>query len=234
MKKSFVFTLVLIYGLNLFSQINKGGILISIDGNYLKSNTNSGVLSNQYSVQGKYLELNASAGIFVSDNFIVGIGLEYNLQKETRDYTTYLVNYLQDAELQVNSHILSPEIFFGYYFPITSRLFINTNLSAAYGTIRTDLHYMSIDMAIDTSGQYQSSIGSIGRIVRESKSSREYDYFVSRLCPEILYSFTDKWIGFISLGGIEYSITQWNMKSSTWNINFNPNYWRVGVKFKIN
>lgn len=59
------------------------------------------------------------------------------------------------------------------------------------------------------------------------------DYFGTQLDPGLTYFVTDKFGVFLGLGGIKYSLADWESNNSDWSINFNPSEWSFGIKFKM-
>ena len=68
---------------------------------------------------------------------------------------------------------------------------------------------------------------------RGSGGTSESDYFGTEVCPELTYFVSTKFGFCLGLGGIKYSMTDWKTGNSNWTVNFNPNYWKLGIKIKI-
>lgn len=231
MKRNVILILILFFSLDSFGQIAKGDVIISMDGNYMKINTESGVFTNKSSTNGQYLNLGISMGVFLSDHFVMGIGLNYNWGKETRfNQLIYSSNLLQIEELIIKSKILLPGVFFGYYFPIAGKFYFNANLVLNCGKINSDYESIraqrSTYFTTDSAYIYSDHPISGGY----SKSSSTY-YFSMQIRPELSYFFSSKFGLSLGLGGIEYSLTDWKFENSACAINFNPAYWKLGIKF---
>lgn len=228
MKKSVIIVLIVFSTMDLFGQINKGDIIISFDGNYMNTKTENGVTTNLSSTKGQYLSIGSSFGYFFSNQFIMGIGLNYDWGKETRANKLYFNNFVQEEVMDITSNVILPNIYLGYYFPITSKLSFNTNLKLSYGVIKSDYSTLYAgagsfitDSVINTNSNY----------FRGSEKQSKTDYFSTQICPELTYFISSKFSICLGLGGLEYSLIDW--KKEKWIVNFNPSYWKFGIKFKI-
>lgn len=208
--------------MDLFGQISKGNFIISFDGNYMKTNTESGVMTNRLNSSGQYLSIGSSLGYFFSNRFIIGIALDYNWRKEKRFSKLLINNLMQQEGMYIKSKVILPNIYLGLYFPITNKLYFNTNLKFSYGIINAD--YKTIYWAVS-----DSTLTYIRGYSDESKS----DFFSAQICPELTYFITPKFGLCLGLGGIGYSLIDWKKENSFWIVNFNPSYWEFGFKVKI-
>lgn len=77
-KNYFLLLLLFLFALNSYSQIEKGNIIISLEGNYSNTSSENGVTTNLTETDGKYLEIGSSIGLFLSDRFVAGFGFDYN------------------------------------------------------------------------------------------------------------------------------------------------------------
>jgi hypothetical protein len=230
MKRNVLIVLIIFSTLELFSQINKGKTIMSFDGNYRKSNTESGVTTNHRSIQGQYLNVGPSIGYFITDRFIVGVGVDYYWEKETRSNSLFTNNeYAQMETMKIKSKALLPGLFVGYYYPINDKFYFSTNLKISYGNIKTESHSMvATARKIDDDGI--ELIGSLPSVLTEQRAIYDNDYFSSKISPELTYFVSKKFGLNLGLGGIEYALPDWESDNSSWAINFNPKYWRLGVK----
>lgn len=224
MKKNLLIALVIFSTLNIYAQDNKGKVLISGDVNYMKTSSESGVTTNKSSVQGQYLSVGSSIGYFVTDRFIVGVGLDYNWEKELRSNLLYFNHIIQLEKTDVKSKVFLPNIELGYYYPIINKLYFNTTTKISFGTVKSEYNttYAVASPFIDTASFSNSLSG--------GHNNSEYDIFSMKVSPEVVYFISPEFGVCLGLGGIEYSLIDNN---SGWMINFNPNYWRVGFKFKL-
>ena len=231
MKKNLLIVLIAFFTLDLFSQIDKDDVIFSVNGNYVKTTTENGVTRNQNSSQIKDLSIGATFGYFVTDRFVAGFGLDYYWNKEARRSGLYINNYMQKELMKITSDALLPNVFVGYYYPIIGKFYINTHLKISYGKLKSDYNTVIL-------GTFNDPIDGISVINEPSTYIKEYewnsktDYFSVSLSPELTYFITPNFGVCLGLGGIEYSMTDWITDNSNWGINFNPAYWKFGIKIK--
>lgn len=234
MKQQLLIALLVLSTMDLFSQIDKGKIIISVNGNYTKSTSENGVLTNQTTVQGKYLNIGASFGYFLTDKFIAGFGLDYSWNKETRSNTLMINRFSQYEGIDLKSTAVLPNIYLGYYYQVINKLYFNTNLKLSYGKVKSeyndllvgDVHYPA-DTIISVTDQYSASY------MFSKAGSTEVDFFSAQVLPELNYFVSQKISLCLGLGGIEYSMIDWKTDNSNCTINFSPAYWRFGIKIKL-
>jgi len=234
MKKNVLIVLIAFSTLDLFSQIAKGKIIISVDGNYLQTTTESGVSTNQNLAKGKNLSVGTSVGYFITDRFIAGVGLDYYWNKESRRTELMINRFFQAEDMNIKSKAFLPNIYLGYYYQIINKLYINTNLKFSYGKIKSDYTTLisgNVDYPNDTYIVLTDLYSP--RYVKGYEGRSEVDFFSSILFPEVTYFISSNFSLCLGLGGLEYSMTDWKTDNSNWRINFNPVYWRFGIKMKI-
>jgi hypothetical protein len=238
MKRLFFLNFMLLFTLGLFSQIHPNGIVFSLNGNYSKSGSETGVTSNCNSTDGKYLNLGASFGNVVSEHVIIGFGLDYSYGKETREYDnvfeTERIFYGQFEEMDIKSKSFIPFLYFDYYYSIMKNLYLDVSFKFHYGEVNSKYStiYYGIyqEMYVDSTDAFNNSDYSSVLFSKEGKSS--YSYCGMQLVPELTYFY--KKLGFsLQLGGMEYGFKDWKTKNSIWNISFNPVNWQFGFKFCI-
>ena len=234
MKKLVILAISIFITMNLFSQIEKGKLIISVDGNYSESSTESGVMHNKNINQGKYLKLGTSIGCFITDRFIAGIGLDYNWGKEDRLNKLMINKFYQQELANVELKALLPNLYLGYYHPITEKLYVNINIKFNYGKIKSEYDDYKAgttddlsDNTIKLSDKYSSSY------TMKFNNSSKIDFFGISILPELSYFISSKFSLYIGLGGASYSFLDWETDNSNWLINFNPTYWNTGVKINI-
>jgi hypothetical protein len=234
MKKIVLIVLIVFSTLNLFSQIEKGRIIVSIDGNYIKSTTENGVTLNQNVSQIKNFNIGTSVGYFMTDRFVVGVGLDYYWNKESRKTEMMINRFFQIEVMNIESNAFLPNIYLGYYYPILNKLYMNANLKLSYGKVKADYNtliagsvYYQSDTMIIIADQYSSTY------VKGSEKSSSIDLVNAEIIPELTYFISSKFGLCLGLGGIEYSMIDWETDNSSWTINFNPVNWRFGIKLKI-
>ncbi len=234
MKRILLIAIIIFSNLDVFSQADKGKIIVSIDGNYEKSTTENGVTTNQNVVQGKYLSAGATVGYFITDRFIAGIGLDYNSGKEDRTNEVMINSFFQQEAMNLKSRSFLPNIYFGYYYQIIDKLYINTNLKFSYGKVKSEYNTLlagSVYYPSNTITEFNDQYSSPYAIGQEKNS--KVDFFSTKILPELSYFITPEFSFYLGLGGIEYSLVDWETDNSNWTINFNPTDWRFGIKIKV-
>ncbi len=227
MKKNLLILLIIFSTLELYSQIDKGNVIVSVDGNYNKTINTNGVEADNNTIKGQYLSVGASIGYFLMDNFVIGIGLDYDWNKENRLYEmTLIYKYFQEEEMNIKFRTFIPNLYFGYYYLITNKLYFNTNIKFSYGKIKNEINsiYSGFDIITDTGSNY---------VRIPPNQYTEKDFFSTKISPEMIYFISSKFSICLNLGGLGYSIIDWNNNNSSWTIDFNPIYWRLGIKMKI-
>lgn len=233
-KKLLLITVTIFSTLNLFSQTDKGQIILSIDGNYKKSTTENGVTKNQNVTQGKYLDAGASIGYFITNRFIVGFGLDYNWEKEDRANNLMINKYYQTERTSIKSNVFLPNVFVGYYYPITNRLYVNANLKFRCGKVKSEYDtfwagnvYYPSNTVIELTDDYSSSYA------MNQVGNSKLDFFSADIFPELTYFISTRFSFSLGLGGVSYSLLDWETDNSNWMIDFNPSCWKFGVKIRI-
>lgn len=227
MQKNILVLLFLFFALPLFSQVKTGDIVLSLDGSYMKTNTGGGFTTNMWGTQAKNLRVGLSAGYFFSERFVAGVGLDYSRDKELRSNLVTFNNSSQMEEMDYLSHAWLPNVYLGLYFPVVSKFYITANFKTSYGKINT---------------RYTSSYASIGNIVVGSpvsssvhviSSDAKVDYFSNMIYPELLYFLGSKTSISLMPGGIQYVLTGWDTHNAEVAVNFNPVYWKLGLRLKL-
>jgi hypothetical protein len=231
MKRKILIVLITCSTLNLFAQFDKGDFIISAVGNYMKVNNEYGVTTNQNFIKGQYLNLGTSIGTCISNKLIVGVGLDYNWVKETRNGSLIFNDFIQQEEMISKSFVSLPNLYLSYYQRIVDKLYFSSTLRFSCGKVRSLYTTTYVGMSIpDLSSNVSYSSNSY---LRGSARTFESDYLGTEVCPELTY-FVSKELGlYLELGGVKYSMTDWKMDNSNWTVNFNPNYWKLGIKIKI-
>lgn len=229
MKRTVLLTLIAFSTIHLFAQTDKGKFIFSIEGNYQKTTTESGTTFNSLSVQSKYTNVGIAAGYFITDRFAVGIGLDYYRNNETRaSYLALGQNYQMEVD-QIKSTALAPSIHFNYYLPVLPKLYFNGKLKFCYGKIKTDMR--SVRASAEPYEPYNLTeyIPNSGSYV----SNYNPKFFNARFSPELTWFISSKLGLYLGLGGLEYTISEWDSDNSSFIINFNPSNWRLGVSLKL-
>ena len=231
MRRTLFFIITVLYTFNLSAQFSKGDMLISVEGNYSKSNSGSGVFTNQFVSNEKNLNLGASMGFFVNNHVLLGFGVDYSWEKATHINRLFFDDKFQFEELNTKTNLILPNAFVGYYYPILERLYFNTNLKLSYGVMKSENTTNCMGGTKFTS-TYQLQIENLAYAYTIERDA-DYDYFSAQICPEITWFATSKVGLSLGLGGIGYAITDWESDTSSWMINFNPNVWKLGVKIRL-
>ncbi len=233
MKRNLLLVLMLFLSSFLFAQIEKGDFLFSIEGNYLKNQSSTGLILDKTLIDGKYLNLGFRAGYMLSDNVIGGIGISYLWEKESKYNLVYVADNRQLEQMDVKSSLVLPNIYLGYITKITKGLYINPNIEVAYGTLKSEYSagwFWERNITFQSGVYYydDDDFGSGGN-TRDSR----VDYFSISIVPKIMFFATRNIYLNLSLGGISYAILDWEEESSSWEINFNPKNWSFGFGFKL-
>ncbi len=233
-KKVIFLAVAIISNLNLFSQIEKGHIILSLEGNYMQPTTETGVVNNQNTTEGKYLEIGSSIGCFISNKLIAGIGLDYNWIKEYRGNQLMINKYYQTEVTKIKSRVFLPNIYLGYYYPVFNRLYINAKLKFSYGKIKTEYNTIVAGSVYDPTNASTLLIDdSSSSYVSEEEGSSNVDFSSIDIIPELSYYVSSRICVCLGFGGISYSISDWDMDYSSWAVNFNPSYWKFGIKIRM-
>lgn len=105
--------------------------------------------------------------------------------------------------------------------------FSSGKIKSEYNTLIAGSVYYPTDTMIIIADQYSSTY------VKGSEKSSKIDLFNAEILPELTYFISSKFGLCLGLGGIEYSMTDWETDNSSWTINFSPVNWRFGIKLKI-
>lgn len=215
---------------NLSAQMDKGNLIFSVDGNYTKTSSETGVISNLHVSDGKFLDLGFSIGYKVSNSFVVGIGIDYGWSKEERTNQFSINRFYQMEQLNTKTNVFMPNVYFEYQYPLINKLFLSTNLKVGYGKITTDIHRYLLGAAAFLSDNDIQYINKYDNYAYEFKEKADVNAFNARLCPELTYCILPKLAFSLGLGGIEYAIVDWEKDHTSWEVNFHPNNWRFGMK----
>lgn len=229
MKKAVLIILLSISSLNLFSQLNKGEIVASMNGNYLKTNIENGVTSNQNASQIKNLNLGASVGYFVAARIELGVGIDYYWEKESRTNRLTIGDLYQAEVMDLKSNGFLPHIYLGYYYPIVDRLYLNGKLKFGYGKIKSESNTLIAGRSnYPSESSYSPTPYTIG-----SEETYEADIFNAEIIPELTWFISPKVGLSLGLGGVKHTLLDWESDNSSWSVNFDPAYWNFGFKIRL-
>jgi hypothetical protein len=235
MKKT-VFSLSLLFlTFSVIAQIEKGDILVKVNGNYTQILAGSNNSYNSAYSKNRSGNIGTSIGYLISNNYVLGVGLDYGWNKQLGKNYLYLNNYAQLGYTETKSREIIPFIYFGYYHNISDKLVINADMEIRCGAIKSEFNSLVVgayNYTTDSIYYYpyiRPSISSNYTIENESRT----DVFGIALNPEITYYLT-KNIGLtLCIGGIEYEMYDWETDNSIWDVNFHPKNWEFGVKIRL-
>ena len=215
---------------NLFGQINKGDIIISLNGNYHTDYEENSTYAFTYEKQQKYFNLSGEIEYFLTESFSVGLGVNHFGKKETRTngISLMLVDnpYVQVAVSEIESGCYMPVMSINYTLSLAKNLYFNAKVSGGYGNIKSNylLYYIaSSDPSININNENEFPI-------EENVNS---EYFTIGFYPELTY-FLHKNIGiYLGLGGVKYELNNWNHDESYWFADFSPIYWSLGARLRF-
>ena len=234
-KQFFLLLIAFTFSVNTFSQIKKGNVLISLDGNYQKTGSAIGVTTNNFSSYGPSLALGISAGVMFSDNWAIGVGLDYGRNKITTvNELVYAAQHIQVESMDTKENIYAPNIFISYYYNIAGKLYLSTSLKFSAGFAKQVSESFIASMYIpDVEPGTITTIDDRYDRNMSFKHTSDIEFGNITLYPELVYFISNR-IGFhLGLGGISYTMPDWETKDSQWLVNFNPQYWQLGIKIKL-
>lgn len=237
MRKNAFLILFILSSIDLFAQLNKGDVIAKFDGNYRKTNTESGVPTNFTSTKGQYLSLSPSIGYCFSNQLAIGFGIDYSLSKEDRINGIFFNLALQQTESNIKSKVFMPNINLSYNYQVINNLYLSAVLKLGIGTINTETKtfyaYRSSFIGNAIPQTDTVLLANINNYNNGFNSTHQFDYFNTTIYPEIIYFIKPKFGIYLGLGGIEYSTIDWKKDNSNFVVNFNPNFWRIGIKVRI-
>ncbi|WP_010665329.1 hypothetical protein [Marinilabilia salmonicolor] len=229
MKKTVLIILLSISSLNLFSQLKKGETVVSLDGNYLKNNTENGVTSNHNASQIKNLNLGASVGYFIADRVELGVGLDYYWEKESRTNKLMIGDFYQAEVMDLKSNAYLPNIYIGYYHSIIDKLYLSGKVKFGYGKIKSECS----TLIAGRSNYPSESSYSPPPYTTVSQDAYEADLFNVEIIPELTWFISPKVGLSLGLGGVKHTMIDWESENSGWSVNFDPAYWNFGFKIRL-
>lgn len=234
--KNYIFLFLFFMSIDAFSQIDKGKFVIDLKGGFSKTFSESGVNTNILSSNAKTSNITFTAGYALSNNFIIGFGVDYFKQKEQRlGSLTILDNISIQQEIdEITSDVTMPSVYFGYYKKVIENLYFTTTFGLEYGNVNTTNKYTYASaqpMTVytpDISALSENSTSEVG--VRSGKSVSHTELFMCNIKPALTY-YVFPHLGLnLEMGGVNYSLTKWDLDLAQWNVNFNPTNWKLGVQ----
>ena len=233
MKRTLFTMLILLSAFEMFAQPEKWNYIVDVSGNYNKTTTENGVLTNSFTTKSSSLATGASLGYFFSSRFIAGIGIDYFHQNEHQQNFLKTNYFLQAEALNIKAESILPHIYFGYYLPVTSKLYFNTNLKLSYGKIKSDYQSQLAGEESLNGDLFTSQVLLVKPYNMNTNGSDNSDYFEAFLSPELSYFFTKSFGVYLGCGGISYSLYDWKTINSNWLISFDLNHWKFGIKIQM-
>jgi hypothetical protein len=227
MQKNLLSLVFLILALPLFSQVKTGDVILSLDGNYMKTYTGGGVTTNMTGSRAHNLDISLSAGYFFTERVVAGIGIDYKLEKGVRSNLVNFNNFIQAEEMDYKSYAWLPNAYVGLYFPIVNKLYVTANFKVSYGKINA-----SYTTTYAGGGKFLLLSPTTNYMYVSSADSKA-DFFSNMIYPEVLYFLGEKTSLSLGLGGIQYALTDWDTHNAEVAVNFNPVHWKLGVKMKL-
>ena len=229
MRRFIVILFVLTVSTSVYSQFCKGDYSLSLNGNYYKGSSSSGVATNFFSSSGENLNACLSIEHYRTSKSYVGFGVDFYWGNN--DITNSLLSkkFSQIENMNLKSIKLFPNLIYGYYLQIADNLFLNINARVGYGILSSNFN--------SKYKNYQHPYGGtldLAETADENLSFNSSDFFGdfgSSLSPEFNYFFSDKFGLCLNLGGIGYSILDWKKDLSYWKVDLNPNIWRLGIRY---
>ncbi|MDL2290467.1 hypothetical protein LJB95_03585 [Paludibacteraceae bacterium OttesenSCG-928-F17] len=206
MKKIFLISFISIVAFSsTFAQLEKGRLLISLDGNFAKnsheSSTDISILNT------RTLNLSPAIGFSLAKNFTLGLGVDLSWNKQAYLMNiTELPGFQTDFQVENSSNSYLPYAFLGYYYEIFTRFYVGGQFHIKFGFAQ----------------EKQGNQTNKGNIIAASISP-EINYFISR-----------HFAVYLSLGEFGYSMSMFdNYDKSNWLINFSPTQWALGIRVAI-
>ena len=231
MKKIVLFAFMAMISTNLFSQMEKGSLTFLLDGHYMKTSSSAGVSTNYTATDGDYVSFAPSVAYGLTNHLTIGIGVDYERDKEERYNHLYFNHFAQAEMMHIKSKALLPSLYLGYHHPLTNKLFIGSTMKFSYGEVKTS--YQTTYAGVEELTVIDELNEAPNIYVRSIESETKTDYFRVRLYPELTYFLSERFGLLLGLGGIEYSLHDWEQDTSSWQVNFNPSYWRLGFKLNL-
>ncbi len=231
MKKTLALLLILTISISVFSQFTKGDYSILLNGSYNQGTNWMGVSTNNFTTKGENASASLSVERYRASNFYLGLGLDFQWSNDDVTNSLLSKNFAQFENMNMQSFLVFPFISYGYNLPLADNLSLNLNARVGYGILGTNL-----------SSDYQNYQHPNGGTFAQNQTANEnltwnhseyLDEFGTSFSPEINYFFSDRFGLSLRLGGIGYTIQEWDKDRSSFSMNFNTNNWRLGIRYII-
>lgn len=229
MRKIFALFIILATSMPVDSQTCKGDYSVSVMGNYYKGFNSSGVSTNSFSTTGENMNASISVEHYKTSKSYVGLGIDFHWGNDDIYNSLFSKKFTQFEKMNVKSILIFPNFIYGYYLQIADNLFLNMSARVGYGILANN----SNSDYKNYQHPYGGTLDQIETANEELRwdSSNFYEDFGSSFSPEINYYISDKFGLSLRLGGIAYSILDWKKDLSSWIVDFNPNNWRLGIRY---
>jgi hypothetical protein len=211
------------------SQIVKGDYAVSINGNYGKGFSSSGVSTNNFSIKGETLNASIAIEHYKKSKSYIGFGIDLHWSDDLISNTILSKTFTQYEDMNVKSMLIFPHLICGQYMQIANDLFFNMS-------VRVGLGRLTYESTSDYKN-FQHNIGGTLTLTTNPNEDLSWDAsdafleFGTSLTPEINYFISERLGLSLYLGDIGISILDFDKSQTSFNVNFNPNNWKLGIKY---
>lgn len=232
MKKIILLLLLVSFNYNLFSQITKGKIILSINGNTFKETIEKNASNElKYNTDGKYTDFEIKAEKLITNNLSLGFGLSYISGDEKFSEWHWISDRLSPQYIkeyfirkQINTTNIVPNVNLRHNIPFLESVSLFTTFSFRYNIFKTDYSSVYDYNESNTSGYTYYQISSTDDDFNKGFISAE-------LYPELVYYVIENLGLSLTLGGIEFTTIERENYDSGINIRFEPKYWKFGIQY---
>lgn len=231
MKPIFLILVILICPISIFSQIQKGNILLDFSGNYSKKFSNNGVINNYFQNEEKQLNSQISLAYAVGNSYYLGAGFQYGYQKLTSTNKLLIPGvYIMSSVMETKTNMPIPYIYGGYYKQIWNKLYFTVDLRVGYSFSTVKTESLSAVRSLIDDNYIETEIIGVNSSMNEEVNA---NLLLAGINPRVHYFLGARMSAFLELGNLQYSIQDWDSNLSQWNVDFSPKYWSVGVMFTL-
>ncbi|RKD85077.1 hypothetical protein [Mangrovibacterium diazotrophicum] len=222
--------LLLVIGFNAWAQPTSKDWMLSVEGNYYKSNSDRSVSGSDITTDDKYWNLGLNAERFITDRFSVGVGLARYYEITKKASWTLEDDIMYGELIGGEGTYWLPRVFCKYYLPVFSRLYLVPRFTGSYGKAKLQgvgfylaEHYPFED------GMYE--------IISPRGTSWSIDtkgeMLSLELAPELAYFPCKHWGLFACFGGLRYDRFMGDLTITERVLSFKREYWKLGVNFRF-
>jgi len=217
---------------NLFSQITKGKIILSLNGNLHKESiekTSSSEL--KYFTEGQYQELEIKGEKLITNRFSLGFGISYISGDEnfSEKYWHFDINSPQLNEFyfigkKIKITNIVPNVNLRHNIPFLESVSLFSTFSFRYNIFKTDYstYYDISESNSEGFSMYQ---------IYSTDNDFSKGFISAELYPELVYYIIENLGLSLTLGGIEFTTNERENYDSGINIRFEPKYWKFGIQY---